>query len=132
MVSTTNDDRSSVSLLVTNKHFDRSIKATIALRGFSSTGATAWTLNGTALDANSGTDLPAGFVAQAEAAPDGRFGQGGPGETWVLSTNPAVSGSCVTFEFPPHSVTALVLTGQADLGTLSTTCSDSTDPGSQK
>jgi alpha-L-arabinofuranosidase len=131
MISTTNDDRSSVSLLVTNKHFDRSITATIALRGFSSTGATAWTLNGTAVDANSGTDLPPGFVSQAEANPDGRFGQGGPGETWVLSTNPTASGPCVTYEFPPHSVTALVLTGQPDLGGASTTCS-TIDRGTNK
>ncbi|MEO8368285.1 MAG: hypothetical protein ABI806_03730 [Candidatus Solibacter sp.] len=131
MISTTNEDRSSVSLLVTNKHFDRSITATIALRGFSSTGATAWTLNGTAVDANSGTDLPQGFVSQAAADPDGRFGQGGPGETWVLSTNPTATGSCVTYEFPPHSVTALVLTGQVDFGDASTTCT-SIDRGTQK
>jgi hypothetical protein len=129
MVSTTNSDRSSVSLLVTNKHFDRSITARIAIHGFSSTGnATAWTLSGSAVDANSGTDLPPGFVEQAVASPDGRFNLGGPGETWVRSSNPDITGSCVTYEFPPHSVTALVLHGAPDNGEMFAPCSTQVAP----
>ena len=128
MVSTTNQDRTSVSLLVTNKHFDRSITTKIALKGFAAGSATSWTLGGTAVDANSGTDLPPGFVSQAVAAPDGRFNFGGPGETWVQSTNPDVSGSCVTFEFPPHSVTALVFNGSPDAGATLDDCSGASNP----
>jgi alpha-N-arabinofuranosidase len=129
VISTTNSDRSSVVLLVTNRHFDRSITANIALKGFSSMGvATAWTLSGKGIDANSGTDLPPGFVTQAVASPDGRFDLGGPGETWVRSTNPSLSGSCMSYEFPPHSVTALVLTGGAYDFNSSGNCSNESQP----
>ncbi|MDQ6699143.1 MAG: hypothetical protein M3Z36_03040, partial [Acidobacteriota bacterium] len=109
-VASIGGDGSSMSIIVTNKHFDRAIQATLNLQGFSASGkGTAWTMNGMALDANTGTDLPPDFAPQSEVSPDGRFHQGGPGEVWVNSTDLNVSGNSIVYEFPAHSITALVL-----------------------
>jgi alpha-N-arabinofuranosidase len=115
VVSSVSDDGNTLSMIVVNKHFDRAIYAGIALRDFYATGqATAWTLTGTGIDANTGTELPGDYVPQTAAEPNGRFHQGGPGEVWVSSTDLTVSGSCFSYEFPPHSVTALVIRGAPD------------------
>lgn len=112
VVSTTREDRSEVAIAVTNRHFDRAIAARINLSGFSATAAgTAWTLTGTGVDANTGTDVPEILVPQDAAAPDNRFFQGGPGEVWVESRDLPASGGWLQYEFPPHSVTVLVLRG---------------------
>ncbi len=112
VVSSIGDDGKSMSIVVTNRHFDRAIQATINLRGFTASGkGTAWMLNGTALDANTGTDIPSDFAPQSEVAPDGRFHQGGPGEVGVTSSDFNGNGRSLAYEFPPHSITALVLTG---------------------
>ncbi len=125
------DESGDLHVIVTNKHFDRSIWASFQLRGFSATEGTAYTLNGTGLDANTGTELPpdVGFGPQTAVEPDGRFYMGGPDEVTVTSSPVIAGGSCFQLEFPPHSVTALVFHG-VPLGDSSRSegC-DAGDPG---
>lgn len=103
-----NEDRTELVMIVTNRHFDRPIRTSIQLADFySQPDALALTLNGTGIDANTGTDLPPGWAAQAVAVPDGRFEKGGPGEVSVESTQFKAGGSCLVYEFPAHSVTVL-------------------------
>jgi alpha-N-arabinofuranosidase len=111
VVSSLSDDQLTLYVIAVNKHFDRGISAEIHLPTFFPDGTgTAWTLSGTALDANTGTD--GGSIApQAVAAPDGRFNQGGPGEITLTQADLKVSGNRFLYEFPARSVTALVIPG---------------------
>ena len=69
-----------LTVLLINKHFDRAIEATVQLASFCPTGAaTVWTLAGTALDANTGTEViepGVTFAPQITVEPDGRFNLG--------------------------------------------------------
>lgn len=112
VVSSVNDNLNTVYIIAINKHFDRAIRADIVLTGFTGNGTgTAWTLNGKALDANTGTQLTGDYAPQAVAQPDGRFNLGGPGEIWVTSADVSVTGTNFQYEFPAHSVTAIELRG---------------------
>lgn len=115
VVSSLTSDGQQLYVLGINKHFDDAFEATITLQGFEpAASATAWTLNGTSIDANTGTTplkLPGlTWALQAEDSENPRFYKGGPGEVTVSSS--AVTGVARTFayRFPPHSVTSLVLT----------------------
>lgn len=110
-VSSISSDGRNVYVIVINQHFDRSITTQINLDGFSATSGTAYVVSSTGIDANTGTQPPAGWPAQAVAEPDGRFYLGGPGEISVTSNNFSASGSTSTYTAPPHSVTALVFSG---------------------
>lgn len=117
VIASTSTDGNTLSIIVTNRHFDRAVDTWINLGNFWASGTgTAWTLNGTALDANTGTDLTPGVAPQSFVVPDGRYNQGGQGEIWVDSTNFDATGSVLYYEFPPHSVTALVLTAGVPQG----------------
>ncbi|MEP6715253.1 MAG: alpha-L-arabinofuranosidase C-terminal domain-containing protein [Terriglobia bacterium] len=108
------DDAGNLYVIATNKHFDRDMVVYFGLNGYAVTGsATAWTLNGTAVDANTGTaPTPSvGYAPQTQIQPDGRFYSGGPGEVTVTATPVSASGSCFSVTLPAHSVTALVLQG---------------------
>jgi alpha-N-arabinofuranosidase len=115
-VASRSSDGSSLYIIAINKHFDRSIDTSFSLKGFCPDGndAGVWTLNGTALDANSGTPLvdvpPIVWATQAEVVPDGRFNSGGPDEVGISSSTTPV-GSTFKQSFPPHSVTAIQITG---------------------
>ncbi|MGH9665106.1 MAG: hypothetical protein ACRD9L_11840, partial [Bryobacteraceae bacterium] len=113
VISSVDDTRGTLYIIAINKHFDRAIQASIDIGGFSANGqATAWTLNGAAIDANTGTEVLGGGIApQAVADPDGQFNNGGPGQIWVNSANVNLSGSFLQYEFPAHSITALVIQG---------------------
>ena len=117
VVSSRSADGKTLYVLATNKHFDSPIVGRIALRGFTPANtATAWVLNGTGIDANTGT-RPAGgpgahWAPQASADPGGRFDRGGPGE--VTLTSVAVPNVSANFDytFPAHSVTSLEFKSQ--------------------
>ena len=98
-----------------NKHFDRPIKAYFQVEGFAANGGEAWTLTGTGIDANRGTEIvgvPEGFFAeQAKDGWNGRFDQGSPEEITFTSAPVTISGSCFELEFPARSATALVISG---------------------
>jgi alpha-L-arabinofuranosidase len=120
-VASKSDDGNSLYIIVINKHFDRSINASISFPGFCSQPvAKSWTLNGTALDANTGTQLwdadGSPRTEQTSVQPDGRFYLGGDGEITVNESDFMTNGDSLSLPFPAHSVTALELTG------LSQTC----------
>ena len=105
-------DGKTLYLMAINKHFDRAMKASIALRGFRAGGsATAWTLNGTGIDANTGTapkQIPGiTWAKQAEDEVNPRFARGGPGEVTLTSKRVRLAGSALQYTFPAHSVTVL-------------------------
>jgi alpha-L-arabinofuranosidase len=110
-VSSVDSSTRTVSVIVINKHFDRFVTTQISLDGFTATSGTAHVVSSTAIDANTGTQPPAGWPAQAVASPDGRFYLGGPGEINVTSADFLINGSSYSYQAPPHSVTALVFTG---------------------
>jgi alpha-N-arabinofuranosidase len=112
VVASRSGDGRTLFVLAVNKHFDRPIAARISLRGFNpAADGTAWTLNGTGIDAHTGTrPVPAaGIKGQASA---GRFDRGGLDEVTLTST--AVRDIATTFEysFPAHSVTSIAIRGQ--------------------
>jgi alpha-N-arabinofuranosidase len=115
-VASRSDDGNSLYIIVINKHLDRDIQTSIAFPGFCALpDAKSWTLNGTALDANTGTQLwtPDGYTwtEQTSVAPGGRFYLGGPGEISVTQSAVTSAGSSLSLTFPAHSVTALELSG---------------------
>jgi alpha-N-arabinofuranosidase len=109
------EDGSTVYLIAINKHFDRAVDGLISLSDFCPTGpATVRTLNGTGIDANTGTRLVDGplitWSPQAEAVPNGRMNQGGPDEVGITtSAIPLLEN--FDYQFPPHSVTAFEIPG---------------------
>jgi hypothetical protein len=115
VVTSLSADGRQLYVLGINKHFDSNIETTISLRGFvPGPQATAWTLNGTSLDANTGTG-PLRVPGMRWGKQDGddrnpRIDKGGPGEVTVSSSTVSVGGAKFTYSFPPHSVTSLVLT----------------------
>jgi alpha-N-arabinofuranosidase len=118
VVASLSGDGKTLYVIAVNKHFDNPISGRIAIRGFQPSGsAVAWVLNGTGIDANTGT-RPAqapgvAWMRQAAAKPNGRFDQGGPGEVTLTSTPVARVSTTFDYSFPPHSVTALELKGGA-------------------
>jgi alpha-N-arabinofuranosidase len=110
VVSSRSDDARTLYLMAVNKHFDAPIHARITISGRRTDGsATAWTLNGAGIDANTGTQLfqPRRWAKQASDEINPRFESGGPEQVAVTSTK--VGGVAPSFEytFPAHSVTAL-------------------------
>ena len=116
--ASTSDDGNAVYLAVVNRHFDRNVTAEISVGQFCWDGSDAevWTLNGTAVDANTGTSIAggqsAGLADQAQIDPGGRFNQGGPEEIWLAqSAYSNISTPTFFYTFPPHSVTSIKLMG---------------------
>jgi hypothetical protein len=114
-VSSLNDSGTALTVLVINKHFDRNIDTAVTLSNFCATGdATVWTLTGTAIDANTGTQIVAQGVTiapQAVAQPDGRFNIGGPGEISLASTMLPNPGNSFTYHVPAESVVSISVPG---------------------
>lgn len=115
VVSSLSPDGRQLYIIAVNKNFDQTIDTKIDLRGFApSAQGTAWTLNGTGLDANTGTGIirvPGMKVpAQAEDPQNPRFYKGGEGEITFAPADFGVSGSQFSYRFPPHSATSIVLT----------------------
>ncbi|HBY62309.1 MAG TPA: hypothetical protein DEH78_21005 [Solibacterales bacterium] len=112
-VSSLSGDRNTLYLIVINKHFDKPVTGRMSLQGFLPSGAAGtWTLNGASIDANTGTQLPAGAVwaPQMQDSVQPRFYLGGPSEVTVTQGAAAVSGS-FDYVFPAHSVTAFEIRG---------------------
>ncbi len=115
VVSSLSGDGKTLYLLAINKNFDQPIRAKIALTGFKPDGGgSVWTLNGTGIDANTGTKMPRGgaeYGRPIEAQPNPRFSKGSPEEV-TLSSKP-LQGASAAFEytFPAHSVTSLEIRG---------------------
>lgn len=115
VVSSLSDDGDRLYLIAVNKNFDQAIEARVTLQGFRPSGSgTARTLQGTGLDANTGTRMIEGvsMAPQVEDRSNPRLRRGGPDEVTVTTATVAVSDP-FRYSFPPHSVTALELEGQA-------------------
>jgi len=113
IVSSLSSDGRRLYIMAINKHFDSSIEAAIALRGFQpGSSGTAWTLTGTGIDANTGTTALQGLLRgkAAEDPQNPRFSKGGAGEVTLSSSEVNGIKAQFVYHFPPHSVTSLMLT----------------------
>jgi len=112
VISSRRDDSRTLYLMVVNKHFDSPIQARISISGRRPTGSgMAWTLNGTGIDANTGTQLfqapQAHWAEQATDEANPRFKLGGPDEVSVKSESLRGVSAGFSHTFPAHSVTAM-------------------------
>lgn len=109
VVASLSADRKMLYLMVVNKQFDEQIPAKAKLNGCEPKGnATVWTLDGTAIDANTGTELFQGAgVRWASEASESRFDKGGPNEISLHSTILNIAAPIFEYTFPPHSLTSL-------------------------
>ncbi len=110
-------DGKTLYVLAINKHFDRDIRARIALTGFKpGLSGTAWTLNGRGIDANTGTELfqapGANWARQAVDEAHQRFDRGGPGEISMTTQKLTRPGETLEWTFQAHSVTSLEIPGR--------------------
>ena len=115
VVSSLSSDGRKLYILAVNQHFDSPIEGIITVRGFSpASDGTAWTLDGTGIDANTGTTpiRPPGMVwgKQIEDKQNPRLYKGGPGEITLVSSPVTGIKAQFNYRLPPHSVTALELT----------------------
>jgi alpha-N-arabinofuranosidase len=115
IVASLNADGRELYVMAINKHFDSSIDTSITLKGFQpASNGTVWTLNGTSIDANTGTTpLKAPGLSWGKQVEDRqvpRFSQGAPGEITLSDSSFKIAGTTFSFTFPPHSLTSLVLT----------------------
>ncbi|MBI4719036.1 MAG: hypothetical protein HY763_14620 [Planctomycetes bacterium] len=114
VVASLSGDEETLYVLAINKHFEAAIAAGLRIDGFAPLPqAIAWTLTGTAIDANTGTQLPQipglKWGRQTAAQPEARFQLGGPGEVELVATPVDAAAAEFTYVFPPHSVTSLQL-----------------------
>jgi alpha-N-arabinofuranosidase len=109
-VSSLDADGRRLYLLVINKHFDDALSARVRIDGFKpDREGKRWRLSGSALDANTGTELPdvpgVDWADQVESE-EKRFDKGGPGEVGIEEGKFDASES-FEMSFPRHSVTVL-------------------------
>jgi alpha-N-arabinofuranosidase len=116
LVASRSEDGRKLYVIAINKHFDLAITGRIILRGFTPAGrATAWVLNGTGIDAHTGTrPVPAAAsqLGRQASAPDGRFDRSGAGDVTLTSTPVDKISSRFEYVFPAHSVTSLEIEGR--------------------
>lgn len=115
VVSSLSADGTRLYVIGINKHFDEPIDTSIQLRGFTPAArATVWTLNGSGLDANTGTgiiEVPGLQVPpQVEDPANPRFHLGGDGEITFESSRWALGDSGIVYTFPAHSATSIMFT----------------------
>lgn len=111
-VSSLSANGSTLYVIVVNKHLTSSGNVAMAIAGLRASGtATVRTLQGTGIDAHTGTQLPSpekfGWVAQAKASVNPKFDQGMPGQVGIQTRTISGIGSSFNYTFPPASVTAL-------------------------
>lgn len=119
VVSSLSEDGRTLYVLAINKHFESPISAKIELVDFEPEAeGTAWTLTGTGIDANTGTDLPEmpglNWAQQVEDTYNPRFREGGPDEVTLTASTVSGLGPTFAYTFGPHSVTSLEIRSSAD------------------
>ncbi len=113
VVSSRSADDRKLYVMVINKHFDDSIRATIRLQDFRPTGGSAWIMSGTGIDANTGTEpFRAPGVQWAKQASAGRFDRGAVNEISIRHEGLQRVSTAFEFEFPKHSIVSLEIDGQ--------------------
>ena len=114
VVSSLSADGRTLYLIGINKSFDSAIEARVSMKGFlPGATASAWVLNGTGIDANTGTrivDVPGlRLPAPAQDSENPRFQRGGSSEVTLSEARVTSAGRDFTYVFPAHSVTSLAL-----------------------
>jgi len=112
VVSSRSEDGRTLFVMAINKHFDLPIEARLSLTGCRPSGAgVAWTLNGSGIDANTGTELfkapGVNWARQAADEKNPRIDQGSPDDVKVTSAPLSGVTTAWSYSFPAHSVTAL-------------------------
>lgn len=112
VISSRSEDRRTIYIMAVNKHFDSPIQGRISISGRRpASSGIAWTLNGTGIDANTGTQLfqapQTHWGEQVADEINPRFQLGGPNEVTVRSQSLSGVGASFVYTFPAHSVTAL-------------------------
>jgi alpha-L-arabinofuranosidase len=113
-LASSSGDAKTLYILTINKHFDQEIPASISVSGFSGVrSGKVWTLSGTGLDANTGTEMAAlrgqKHGRQAEDPANPRFYRGKSGEVAIALKELKSPGSKLEYRFPPLSVTVIEL-----------------------
>ncbi|MCX6623460.1 MAG: hypothetical protein NTY38_20820 [Acidobacteria bacterium] len=117
VVASTSAGRDRLYVIAINRHFDQPIAARIHLNGYRPAArAATWTLNGTAIDANTGTELfqapGVQWARQESDGPQGRFRSGGPDEITVAAATFDAIRESFDYSFPAHSITAFEISGR--------------------
>ena len=112
VISSRSEDRRTIYIMAVNKHFDSPIQGRISISGRRpASSGIAWTLNGTGIDANTGTQLfqapQTHWGEQVADEINPRFQLGGPNEVTVRSQSLSGVGASFVYTFPAHSVTAI-------------------------
>jgi alpha-N-arabinofuranosidase len=112
VLSGLSEDGKTLYLMAVNKHLDTPITAAIRIQGFApGTQARSWTLNGSGIDAHTGTELPTipglNWGRQAADQPRGQFHAGGSGEVAITTGTVGEIAETFQYTFPAHSVTAI-------------------------
>jgi len=114
VISSLSADGKVLSIIAINKNSDSPAEATFDLNAFEARpAAEVWTLNGTGLDANTGTKplrIPGiAWGRQMEDPRNPRFSKGAPDEVTLSSSKFNGVKNHFQYQFPAHSVTALAL-----------------------
>lgn len=114
VVASLSDDGRQLYILGINRSFDDPVDAALEVRGFTpGSSGVAWTLNGTGIDANTGTkplEIPGvKWGRQAEDPQHHRFARGAMSEVTLQSSPVANTGARFRYRFPAHSATSIVL-----------------------
>lgn len=118
VVSSKSADGSRLTIMAINRHFDRSVKAKVSIAGFlPNPSAKQWRLEGTGIDANTGTRLARGipWAKQIEDARNPRFSAGGPEEVRIVEAPLSIPGSTFEIELPRASMTCLELVADGNV-----------------
>lgn len=111
-VSSLSADGSKLFVITVNRSLDIDIRGSLNIKGFRvSPTAVAHTLNGKSIDANTGTGVvQVPGLHLPPQAQDGSAGRAPGGVSEISVTDQQVKGGAkMSFDFPAHSVTALVL-----------------------
>jgi alpha-N-arabinofuranosidase len=114
-LATQSDDGSRVTVLVINKHLSSPADTAVGIDGaISAATVSSRTLTGSAVDANTGTQLPRvpglNWARQQQAGATGRFDRGAPSEIRVETASLAPA-TRLNVRVPPHSMTLLTFDG---------------------
>jgi alpha-L-arabinofuranosidase len=105
-------DEGKLYVMMINKHFDRNLRSLLLLHDYCPSGsARVWTLGGSAIDANTGTQVPEGFAEQVTDRHGGRFHLGSDAEVTLTESSLQVPGTRFEYILPPHSVVSLEIEG---------------------
>jgi alpha-N-arabinofuranosidase len=103
-----NEDRSKLYIMGINKHFDAPIRMNISISGFRpAREGIAWTLQGTGIDSNTGTDFDPAWGPQAQDSVNPQFYLGSPDAVTISSAPVGGISEQFTYTFPRFSVTSI-------------------------